>query len=140
MNKLSASDRSLLLKLAASLPQGNDTRRAVLAGLRSEALSTVLLNKYTKDANISTEIAFDLVRRNLISRAPGNPPAWLSLEEKERLWGVEDAQHSWKQSRDVFHVREEDVTPELKERLEFWASKFNLKLVPGFKILRLSSR
>lgn len=34
---LTASDRSVLLKLVASLPQGDETRRAVLAGLRQTA-------------------------------------------------------------------------------------------------------
>lgn len=34
MNKLSASDRQALLKLASSLPKGDATRRAVLAGLK----------------------------------------------------------------------------------------------------------
>jgi hypothetical protein len=37
MNSLTASDRNSLIKLAASLPQGDETRRAVLAGLKFSA-------------------------------------------------------------------------------------------------------
>ena len=33
MNKISSSDRAALIKLASSLPAGDETRRAILAGL-----------------------------------------------------------------------------------------------------------
>ena len=35
MNKISSQDRSALIRLASSLPAGNPTRKAILAGLRS---------------------------------------------------------------------------------------------------------
>ena len=38
MHRLSASDRSALIRLAASLPKGSDERRAILAGLVSDPL------------------------------------------------------------------------------------------------------
>ena len=37
--KLTASDRSALIKLAGSLPSGSEERRAILAGLKSAAYS-----------------------------------------------------------------------------------------------------
>lgn len=37
MNKLSSSDRSALLRLAASLPTGDESRRAILYGLSKAA-------------------------------------------------------------------------------------------------------
>lgn len=37
MKTLTASDRSALIKLASSLPQGDETRKAILAGLQQTA-------------------------------------------------------------------------------------------------------
>ena len=34
MTKISSSDRSALIRLASSLPAGNPTRKAILAGLK----------------------------------------------------------------------------------------------------------
>lgn len=34
MNKLSSSDRAALIKLASTLPEGDETRKAILAGLK----------------------------------------------------------------------------------------------------------
>ena len=39
MKTLTASDRESLIKLASSLPQGDETRKAILAGLRISAFN-----------------------------------------------------------------------------------------------------
>lgn len=43
---LTATDRSTLLKLARSLPKGDETRRAVLAGLKEAGASDVPQKKW----------------------------------------------------------------------------------------------
>lgn len=43
MKTLTATDRSSLIKLASSLPQGDDTRKAILAGLRAASEEPVAL-------------------------------------------------------------------------------------------------
>ena len=40
MKNLTASDRSALIRLAASLPKGSEERRAILAGLSKSAAPT----------------------------------------------------------------------------------------------------
>ena len=40
MKKLTASDRSSLIKLASSLEKGSDERRAILAGLKQAGLNS----------------------------------------------------------------------------------------------------
>jgi hypothetical protein len=37
MNKISKADRAALIKLASSLPKGDESRRAILAGLKNAA-------------------------------------------------------------------------------------------------------
>ena len=47
MNKISSQDRSALIRLASSLPEGDETRRAILAGL------TKLADPYKHDSSTS---------------------------------------------------------------------------------------
>ena len=45
MNKLSSQDRSALIRLASSLPAGDQTRKAILAGLQKTAADSPALEK-----------------------------------------------------------------------------------------------
>ena len=52
MNKISSTERASLIKLAASLPEGDETRRAILAGLQKvgiEFATKDALDKYLKE-------------------------------------------------------------------------------------------
>lgn len=54
MKNLTASDRSALIKLASSLPQGDETRKAILSGLKSAA--------YSFDKTPATATAADVLK------------------------------------------------------------------------------
>lgn len=53
--KITASDRNALIKLASSLPKGDDTRKAILAGLKKTAMTTKSgLNLHSIVSNLAT--------------------------------------------------------------------------------------
>ena len=83
MNKLSSSDRSALIRLASSLPAGDENRKAILSGLKS-AGSPVLVTAITYGGKVST---YDADEIQAMLSAPGvldrkyisadNLPRWI---------------------------------------------------------------
>lgn len=73
MRTLTASDRNTLIKLASELPKGDETRKAILAGLQAvktaaddpKKITSLFIKELTKDSEMTESDVPEKLRSNL---------------------------------------------------------------------------
>jgi len=103
MNKISKQDRIALIRLASSLPKGDENRRAILAGLKKASYKNVTLrvdrNMVTIAVNDRTLDSVDLLdlRDELGDMVAGEdvPGAIYEILEKDLKRGGDNYDLSW---------------------------------------------
>ena len=93
MNKLSSTNRSVLLKLASSLPKGSIQRKAILAGLEKISAPTPNLPRALQLAEEARELvikAGDLLTEseNLTAGASSNITKTFAYYKVDDKWSV----------------------------------------------------
>ena len=100
MRKLTASDRSSLIRLAASLPVGDENRRAILSGLRDRSKKAgaplVTIGRYNYDAEQIQEMLDEKGNVKYMYVNAENLPRWIQeLGANKRYKEYETGPAAW---------------------------------------------
>lgn len=111
---LSDRDQKTLIRLASSLPPGDKTRRAIVAGLGA------LFKEFERAWDLSTEQERKV--KSMFRRA-------VTLDENVRAMGNDKAQQKWKRDRIVIDTKDE--SPEAQAYVEDLAQKYHMEATMG---------
>ena len=111
---ISVSDQKALIRLASSLPPGDKTRRAIVAGLGA------LFKEFERAWDLSTQQERKV--KSMFRRA-------VTLDENVRMMGNDKAQQKWKRDRIVIDTKDE--SPEAQAYVEDLAHKYHMEATMG---------